>query len=143
MNKVVTMETEGVTQDKNGEYGIWRTIKRVGKIFIHVGETGEQAVARYTRELLAMPTKKLKKKAQTTELITAQERKILRKEVLRKNVSQKGKVKPVNYAFTANYFYVYTTNGLDNFRVTKKYDIEKNHNTIKELLEERDKDGFK
>ena len=54
MNKEVTMQTKGITQDKNGDYGIWRNVKRVGRLFIRVGETGEQAVARYTRELLAM-----------------------------------------------------------------------------------------
>ena len=64
MKTAVTMKTKGVTQDKDGNYGIWRTIKRVGKVFIRVGETGEDAVARYTKELLSMPISKLKKKAQ-------------------------------------------------------------------------------
>ena len=64
MKTAVTMKTKGVTQDKDGNYGIWRTVKRVGKIFIRVGETGEDAVARYTKELLSMPISKLKKKAQ-------------------------------------------------------------------------------
>ena len=64
MKTAVTMKTKGVTQDKDGNYGIWRTVERIGKVFIRVGETGEDAVARYTKELLSMPISKLKKKAQ-------------------------------------------------------------------------------
>ena len=64
MDKKVTMNTKGVTQDDSGNYGIWRTVKRVGKIFIRVGETANDSVARKTKELLAMPISKLKKQAQ-------------------------------------------------------------------------------
>ena len=60
----MTMNTKGVTQDDSGNYGIWRTVKRVGKIFIRVGETANDSVARKTKELLAMPISKLKKQAQ-------------------------------------------------------------------------------
>ena len=53
MDKKVTMQTKGITQDEDGYYGIWRTIKRVGKLFIRVGETANEAVARRTKELLS------------------------------------------------------------------------------------------
>ncbi len=56
--------------------------------------------------------------------LSRQEYAILRAEVVRKNAAQRGKVKPVNHAFTANYFYVYSTRGGDGFTVMKQYDIE-------------------
>ena len=55
------MQTKGVTQDENGNFGIWRTIKKIGKIFIQVGETSNDAVARKTKEWLSMSIDKLKK----------------------------------------------------------------------------------
>lgn len=64
MDKKVTMKTKNITQDKTGKYGIWRTIRRVGQIFIYVGETANEAVARKRVEWLNTPTNKLKKQVQ-------------------------------------------------------------------------------
>ena len=58
------MHTKGITQDDAGNYGIWRTVRKVGKIFIRVGETGHEAVSRKMQELLNTPIDKLKKQAQ-------------------------------------------------------------------------------
>ena len=60
MDKVVTMQSKGITQDKDGKWGIWRTLPQWGKIFIFVGETAETAIKRRRRELLAMPPKQYK-----------------------------------------------------------------------------------
>ena len=64
MDKKVTMNTKGVTQDDSGNYGIWRTVRKVGKIFIHVGETGHEAVSRKMQELLNTPIEQLKNQVQ-------------------------------------------------------------------------------
>ena len=64
MDKKVTMQTDGITQDEQGNYGIWRTVRKVGKIFIRVGETGREAVDRSLQEWLHAPVDKLKKQAQ-------------------------------------------------------------------------------
>lgn len=64
MDKKVTMNTKGITKDDSGNYGIWRTVKKVGKIFIRVGETTNEAVARKTKEWLNTPISELKKQAQ-------------------------------------------------------------------------------
>lgn len=55
----ITMQTKGITQDKEGYYGVWRTGKREGKYFIRVGETAEQAISRKIKYLLSQPIKKL------------------------------------------------------------------------------------
>lgn len=68
--------------------------------------------------------------------LSKQEWAILRAEVMRKNAAQKGKAKPVNCAFTANYFYVYKTNGYDDFIVLKSFDIERDGDFIDEFLME-------
>ncbi len=60
---------------------------------------------------------------------------VLRQEVMRKNSAQKGKVKPNNFAFTSNNFYVYKTSGNDSFVVIKQYDIEKDRDKINDWLE--------
>ena len=78
--------------------------------------------------------KALNESKQTTEKdkvkISRQEYAILRQAVIQKNVSQKGKVKPVNYAYTAENFYVYETRGYDNFSVLKQIEIEGNEELI-------------
>ncbi len=56
--------------------------------------------------------------------LSKQEYAVLRKEVMRKNSAQKGKVKPINFAFTANYFYVYLTSGNDSLTPLVQLDIE-------------------
>lgn len=63
-----------------------------------------------------------------------QEYAILRAEVIRKNAVQKDKVKPTNFAFTADYFYVYTTDGYDGFSPFVKLDIEVDGEKIDEYL---------
>ena len=59
---------------------------------------------------------------------------ILRAEVIRKNAAQKGKVKSTNFAFTADYFYVYTTDGYDGFSSFVQLDIEIDGEKIDEYL---------
>ncbi len=65
----------------------------------------------------------------------------LRAEVMRKNVAQKGNVKPTNFAYTANYFYVYDTIGDDSFTPLIQLDIEKDGDLIDDV-EEFIKNGF-
>lgn len=67
--------------------------------------------------------------------LSKQEYAVLRAEVMRKNSAEKGKVKPTNFAFTSNYFYVYSTTGGDNFVPLKQFDIEKNREKINYWLE--------
>lgn len=67
--------------------------------------------------------------------LSKQEYGVLRQEVMRKNSAQKGKVKPNNFAFTSNNFYIYQTSGNDNFVIMKQYDIEKDRDKINEWLE--------
>lgn len=67
--------------------------------------------------------------------LSKQEYGVLRQEVMRKNSAQKGKVKPDNFAFTSNNFYIYQTSGNDNFVIMKQYDIEKDRDKINEWLE--------
>ena len=55
----------------------------------------------------------------------------LRKEVMRKNSEQRGKVKPTNFAYTANCFYIYSTSGGDEFEVIQSFQIEGNEKLIK------------
>lgn len=62
--------------------------------------------------------------------LSKQEYGVLRQEVMRKNSAQKGKVKPNNFAFTSNYFYVYSTIGDDDFKPIVQLDIEKDRREI-------------
>lgn len=103
MKTAVTMKTKGVTQDKDGNYGIWRTIKSVGKVFIRVGETGEDAVARYTKELLSMPISKLKKKAQKRVYENISSKVMDKISSIRKELEQRGET--VEYIYTFSYCY--------------------------------------
>ena len=75
MNEQVTMQTKGLTQDKDGIWGIWRTLPRLGRTFIHVGETGKDAARRRITELLNTPIGKEKKNPQKqySNGMTAQE----------------------------------------------------------------------
>ncbi len=66
--------------------------------------------------------------------LSKQEYGVLRKEVMRKNAAQKGKIKPENFAYTSNYFYIYSTNGEDSFIALKQYDIEKDRDLINDWL---------
>lgn len=59
---------------------------------------------------------------------------ILRAEVIRKNAAQKGKVKSTNFAFTTDYFYVYTTDGYDGFSPFVQLDIEKDSARIADII---------
>ena len=68
-----------------------------------------------------------------TEL-SPQEYGALRAEVMRKNIAQRGKVKPTNFAFTSNYFYIYSTTGDDDFSVLNVYDIERDGYKIENYL---------
>lgn len=103
MDKKVTMQTKGVTQDKDGNYGIWRTVKRVGKIFIRVGETGTDAVARYTKELLSMPIGRLKKKAQKRAYENISSKVMDKISSIRQELEQRGET--VEYIYTFDYRY--------------------------------------
>lgn len=66
--------------------------------------------------------------------LSKQEYAILRKEVMRKNATQKGRAKPTNFAYTSNNFYVYLTKGEDDFIPTLKLDIEKDGEKINEIM---------
>ncbi len=69
--------------------------------------------------------------------LSSYEYEVLRKEVFNKNILQKGKVKPTNFAYTANFFYIYSTTGDDYFTPVIQLDIEEDRefiNAIKELL---------
>ena len=62
--------------------------------------------------------------------MSKQEYAVLRKEVMRKNSAQRGKVKPINFAYTSNNFYVYSTSGYDSFEPLIQLDIEENREII-------------
>ena len=66
--------------------------------------------------------------------LSPQEYGALRAEVMRKNIAQSGKVKPTNFAFTSNYFYIYSTTGDDSFTVVEQLDIETHHEKIKAII---------
>ena len=66
--------------------------------------------------------------------ISKQEYAVLRSEVMRKNAAQKGKVQPVNFAYTSNYFYVYETTGDDDFEIIGQLDIENEKDIIDKYL---------
>lgn len=68
--------------------------------------------------------------------LNKQEYGVLRQEVMRKNSAQKGKVKPTNFAYTSNYFYVYSTTDGDSFEPIVQLDIEKDRDEINYLLTE-------
>lgn len=67
--------------------------------------------------------------------LSKQEYATLRAEVMRKNATQRGKIKPVNHAFTADHFYVYSTKGDDDFTVMMQCDIERDREKIKSAIE--------
>ena len=62
--------------------------------------------------------------------LSPQEYAVLRAEVMRKNAVQKGKIKPTNFAYTANNFYIYSTSGGEEFAVLQRFDIEKDREKI-------------
>lgn len=66
--------------------------------------------------------------------ISKQEYAVLRAEVMRKNAAQKGKVQPVNFAYTSNYFYIYETKGDDDFEIIGQLDIENDKEKIDKYL---------
>ncbi len=67
--------------------------------------------------------------------LTKQEYSVLRKEVMRKNSEQNGKVKPTDFAYTSNKFYVYFTSGGDSFVPLIQLDIEEDREEINKHLE--------
>lgn len=73
-------------------------------------------------------------KAISSPQLSKQEYGILRAEVMRKNAAQKGSVKPTDFAFTANYFYVYSTTGGDDFVPLVRLDIEKDGEEISQII---------
>ena len=103
MDKKVTMNTKGVTQDDDGNYGIWRTVKRVGKLFIRVGETTEEAVARKTKELLAMLISKLKKTAQKSVKARLRSKVMDKLSTIRNELEQNGSAIVTIYSFEYRY----------------------------------------
>ncbi len=62
--------------------------------------------------------------------ISRQEYAILRKEVVRENAFNKGEIRPVDYAFTANNFYVYENYGDDSYKAIEKLKIVGNEDLI-------------
>lgn len=62
--------------------------------------------------------------------MSKQEYAVLRKEVMRKNSAQKGKIKLINFAYTANCFYVYSTKGGDSFIPLVQLEIEEDSEII-------------
>lgn len=124
---------------KDSEIEYWFTTPSGAHIPVRNGQTKEQAIEElkgkqdrisqaeriYNDDLpSAPPNIKLSK----------QEYGALRAEVMRKNVAQRGKVKPINFAFTANNFYVYTTKGDDDYKPIAKFDIELEREEIKEAI---------
>jgi hypothetical protein len=103
MDKKVTMNTKGITQDESGDYGIWRTIKRIGRVFIKVGETGNDAVARKTKEWLEMPSEKLKKHAQKPYNATLQSKVYDKISTIRKDLEEHGEKTVFIYSFEYRY----------------------------------------
>ena len=87
-------------------------------------------------EILAADIEEAKKCSHKSKeiRIPLQEYAVLRREVMRKNASQKGAIKPINCAYTSNHFYVYSTSGGDNFKLLKQFDIEKEREKINECL---------
>lgn len=67
--------------------------------------------------------------------LSPQEYGALRAEVMRKNIAQRGKVKPTNYAFTANYFYLYSTTGYDDFKPLIRLSVEEDYNEINNWID--------
>lgn len=110
----------------------WFTTQTGVHIPLKKGQTKEEAIAKW----------KEKKHAEAESIynsdfsakhkinLSKQEYGILRQEVMRKNVAQKGKVKPTNFAYTGDYFYVYKTSGYDNFVPLVQLDIEEEAETI-------------
>lgn len=104
-------------RDKDGKFTDGKSSK---------SEKVAEAERIYNSELPYVPADGIK--------LTKQEYAILRKEVMRKNSEQKGKVKSINSAFTANTFYIYSTKGDDDFTLLKKFDIEKDRYKINAWL---------
>lgn len=68
-------------------------------------------------------------------ILSKREYAVLRQEVMRKNAEQKGKLRPTNYAFTANNFYIYKTSGGDDFVPLARLDIENDRKKIDKYME--------
>ena len=60
---------------------------------------------------------------------------VLRKTIFEKNATRNIEQHSVDYAFTANNFYVYENYGEDNFKIVKKLNIEKYYEKINQILE--------
>ena len=67
--------------------------------------------------------------------LSPQEYGALRAEVMRKNIAQSGKVKPTNFAFTSNYFYMFRyTKSQERIVCTLRIPIEGNEEEIEYLM---------
>lgn len=145
---------DGIIIAVNEQDGVWRTICG-RRVFIKKGQSLTDAMresGKFDKAFLKTKQDKLtsqgklsddanrnsentsKNKNTQQPSLSKQEYATLRAEVLRKNVAQKGKVKPIGQAFTANYFYIYLTKGDDDFTVVEQFDIEENWELINELL---------
>lgn len=120
MDKKVTMNTKGVTQDDSGNYGIWRTVKRVGKIFIRVGETANDAVARKTKELLSMPISKLKKQAQIPLKEKLRSKVMDKISTVRNEIEQNGRAIVTIYTFDYRYIVEIHDDDKYSYKILKK-----------------------
>lgn len=89
-------------------------------------EPGKERNGGYDRSASLLDQRKI--------VLPKEEYSALRKEVMRKNAEQKGRVRLTNYAFTANCFYVYSTTGDDDFKVLERYDIEFDRESINKRL---------
>lgn len=119
----------------------WKTTENGKHYPILEGETPEQAVNRTFKtggeKAFRQNTSYydiIKSDKINAPILSKQEYAVLRKEVMRKNAEQKGSVKPTNYAYTSNYFYVYSTSGDDHFTPLVQFDIEENREIINEIL---------
>ena len=123
------------------------TPKEVWDALNEKGVTRENAAEKYTSDGMGgeheeTPAEKKRLKelgVGDSAQISKQEYAVLRSEVMRKNAAQKGKVQPVNFAYTSNYFYIYETEGDDEFEIIGQLDIERNSdliNVIEQILEE-------
>lgn len=68
--------------------------------------------------------------------ISKQEYAVLRKAIFEKNANRNIEQNPVDYASTANKFYVYENYGEDNFKVIRQLDIENDSELIKSIRKE-------
>lgn len=76
----------------------------------------------------------IKESKKSSPILSKREYAVLRQEVIRKNAAQKGKVKPTNFAYTSDYFYVYSTQGDDDFSSVVQLNIEENRDIINKIL---------